>query len=269
MSFKRNFRRGRAIIINAGTASLLGAAELYLIYMQNRYAGDIGDYIKIALLRALSVNNRLGIAWFLYPDEVHNADGRHTAYLASPAVWRHLDPVLFDLLAENVCRKRSVHTLQQAFSHETYFANEPVPTGLPASERDVARRHWLEKCVQQLSQCNLVFVDPDNGLVGDEEWRRRAPTFGKQLSLSEARALSAGRCAVIYHHNSRFKGGHNAEVDYWLRALGRSAIAVRATAYSCRTFFVVNPDAEIVERTHAFCDLWKHHKVRRHVSTVD
>lgn len=236
--------------------------------MQNRYAGDIGDYIKIGLLRALAPSRRLGILWYLYPNEGHNSDGRHTAYLSMPAVWRNLDPELFDLLGEVVPYERSVQAIQRAFDSEARFVAEPVPTGLTAPERSARRRHWFETTLAHLNECDLVFADPDNGLVGDEAWRRKATGFGKQMPLSEVRALSAGRCAVIYHHNSRFKGGHDAEVDSWLRALAMPAIAVRATAYSCRTFFVVNPDTEIVERTRAFCERWKDHKVRLHASRV-
>lgn len=236
--------------------------------MQNRYAGDIGDYIKFALLRTLAPCRQFGVLWYLYPDEGHNSDGRHTAYLARSAAWRHLDPALFDLLEEVVRCERSVQPLQRAFE-TSRFAIEPVPTGLAASERSTARNDWFDRSLASLSQCDLVFADPDNGLVDDQEWRRRTPGFGKQMPLSEARALSAGRCTVIYHHNSRFKGGHDAEVESWLRALGMPAIAVRATAYSCRTFFVINPDAEITERTRAFCEKWKDHKVRLHAARVD
>lgn len=70
--------------------------------MQNRYTGDIGDYVKLAILRALSPGYRLGVAWWLYPDENHNQDGRHTGYLNHPESWRHLDPDLFDTLHQIV-----------------------------------------------------------------------------------------------------------------------------------------------------------------------
>lgn len=52
--------------------------------MQNRYTGDIGDFAKYGLLRALGEGNKLGIVWYLYPDESHNEDGKHTAYLTKP-----------------------------------------------------------------------------------------------------------------------------------------------------------------------------------------
>jgi hypothetical protein len=235
--------------------------------MQNRYSGDIGDYVKLALLRAISKGRRLGVAWFLYPDEGHNFDGRHTTYLSNPATWRHLDPTLFDLLRNVVQGERSVQTLQRAFSEEACFAAELVPAEPAVAKRSSARMHWFERNLQHLNGCDFVFADPDNGLVGDEDWRRKVLSFGKQMPLSEARAFSAGRCAVIYHHNSRFKGGHDAEVDRWIQALDMPTIAVRATAYSCRTFFVINPDAQIVDRTRRFCCRWKNHKVRLHVSS--
>ena len=52
--------------------------------MQNRYVGDIGDYLKLGILRALSPKYRLGVAWWIYPDETHNADGQHIGYLDRP-----------------------------------------------------------------------------------------------------------------------------------------------------------------------------------------
>lgn len=237
--------------------------------MQDRYAGDIGDYVKISLLRALVPQRRLGVAWFRYRDEDHNGDGRHTAYLSAPDKWRHLDAPLFDLLAGEVALARSIYGLQKAFGPATCFMDEPVPVDLSSGERSYARHQWFGNCLSRLKDANLVFADPDNGLVDDQEWRRRSPTFSKQISLSEARALSEGRCAVIYHHNSRFKGGHDAEVDHWLSEIGMPALAVRATAYSCRTFFIVNPDAEIVERTKKFCRRWANHKVRLHQSSIN
>ena len=64
--------------------------------VQNRYVGDIGDYLKLGILRALLPGHRLGVAWWLYPDENHNRDGRHVGYLQRPNRWRHFDPALFD-----------------------------------------------------------------------------------------------------------------------------------------------------------------------------
>ena len=51
--------------------------------MQNRYVGDIGDFGKLGLLRALSSKGlSIGVNWYLTTDESHNGDGRHVDYLA-------------------------------------------------------------------------------------------------------------------------------------------------------------------------------------------
>ncbi len=82
--------------------------------MQDRYVGDVGDYVKLAILRALMPGERLGGAWWLYPDEAHNADGRHIGYLHSPGRWRSYDPDLFDGLAAVVADgRRRVQALQR------------------------------------------------------------------------------------------------------------------------------------------------------------
>ena len=88
--------------------------------MQNRYVGDIGDYLKLAILRALSTGHRLGIAWWLYPDENHNSDGRLIAYLNRPEKWRHYDPDLFDALQQIVASgQRDVRVLEMLPSFPT------------------------------------------------------------------------------------------------------------------------------------------------------
>jgi len=49
--------------------------------MQDRYAGDIGDLAKFALLRALGGDGlRLGVVWYLNINEEENRDGSHTEY---------------------------------------------------------------------------------------------------------------------------------------------------------------------------------------------
>lgn len=233
--------------------------------MQDRYAGDVGDYVKLALLRALSPGLKLGVAWYLYPDEGHNSDGRHTAYLSQPGIWRHLDPQLFDGLRKVTSGRRSVAALQALRLFDATYVGEPLQQRTePCSLRSKSRAAWFDRQLRSLDGCELVFADPDNGLTDDNPSRRSGLTFGKQLPLQEARALSEGRSAVIYHHNSRFRGGHDAEVEHWRRLLGIQTMAVRANAYSCRTFLILNPTAQLAKRAEAFCARWSGHKVRLH-----
>jgi hypothetical protein len=114
--------------------------------MQNRYVGDIGDYVKLAILRALSGGpsaRRLGVAWWFFPDEDRNADGGHREYLQRPDKWKRFDPVLFDALrAINDEKTRNVSALEDAalFSN-VVFARNPIPCDIrPFAQRLAARR---------------------------------------------------------------------------------------------------------------------------------
>lgn len=224
----------------------------------------MGDFVKLGLLRAISPGRKLGVIWYRYPNEAHNKDGRHVSYLEEPDRYSHLDRPLFDHLRELVVRTRTIDSLLPALGPANSFDESIDLSKVPPRERRQWRDAWLSRALDELSGCDVVFADPDNGIVDDSDWRKGQGKFGKQIPLEEVRAISKGRCAIIYHHNTRRAGGHDAEVDYWMDQFGSSSIAVRATAYSPRTFFVLNPDAEIEERVKAFCLRWQELRVRLH-----
>ena len=97
--------------------------------MQNRYVGDIGDFVKFGILRKLLPGYRLGVAWWLHPDETHNTDGRHIGYLRHADQWWHFDPQLFDALEEIVkSGQRNVRALETAnVLPGVIFASEMIP----------------------------------------------------------------------------------------------------------------------------------------------
>ncbi|MEP3630989.1 MAG: hypothetical protein ABJN04_13400 [Hyphomicrobiales bacterium] len=228
--------------------------------MQDRYAGDVGDYVKLALLRSLSEGRKLGVAWYLYPDEGHNEDGKHISYLKEPSKWRHLDPDLFDALKLIANETRSVNAIEESGVLQAEFSSERMVSPMNYRLRSDWRRDWHEGTLDDLNSCDLVFADPDNGMIDDDPKRRTKEKFSKQIPLNEVLKLAENRTAVIYHHNTRFKGGHELEVKHWLGLLG-NAIAVRANSYNCRTFFVVNPDDKLRSTCEDFCDRWSKHKV--------
>lgn len=232
--------------------------------MQDRYAGDVGDFVKLGLLRALSPGRQLGVAWYRYPDESHNGDGRHITYLDQPQRYEHFDPVLFSHLRNITRDARSINSLLPVLE-DAISSDESVDSSMVAPrERRNWRTAWFQRVMERLSTCDLVFADPDNGIIDDANWRRGRAKFGKQMPLAEVQELAKGRCAVIYHHNTRRRGGHDAEVDHWLGEVGTPGLAVRATAYSPRTFFVLNPNEEIEARIYEFCEQWADLKVHLH-----
>ncbi|MFN3856166.1 MAG: hypothetical protein ACK4RV_00335 [Caulobacter sp.] len=229
--------------------------------MQDRYAGDIGDYAKLALLRALASDLKVGVAWYRYPDEFHNSDGRHTGYLNAPETWRGLDEPLFDALRAIAAGERSVRALEAAaLLPRCRYASTPLELASPSfAERSRWRSRWFEDLLNLMADRELVFADPDNGLCEDHRFSAGTKSAWKRLPLSEALKLSSGRCGVVYHHNTRRVGGHLEEIRYWLSRLGEGAMAVRWKRFSVRTFFIVNATDAIRDRAKLFTHRWSQH----------
>lgn len=226
--------------------------------MQDRYTGDIGDYAKYGLLRALCAGMRLGVAWYLCPDEDHNTDGRHIDYLDRPGKWRCFDPGLFDGLKNLVgADARSVASVERSgLLGDAVFSRAPLAFEGRPDERARARGEWFRGVMNDLASCDVVFADPDNGLARDAGYRPDQRRCWKSIPLAEVHVLARGRTAIVYHHNTHAAGGHAREIAGWLDQLGPDAIAVYWRGYSNRTFFVVNPTREILARADRLVRDW-------------
>lgn len=135
--------------------------------MQNRYSGDIGDFSKLGLLRALQVCNiPIGINWYLVPDETHNSDGCHVSYLEKDE-FRQCDEVLWHELRKVVHNeKRAVHSLQNKSILTAVHYSEVLDfSGKKRNERDMVRVGWHRQALRQLAQAGIICTDPDNGLI--------------------------------------------------------------------------------------------------------
>jgi hypothetical protein len=231
--------------------------------MQNRYVGDIGDYVKLAILRALSPGYRLGVAWWLHADESHNTDGRHIDYLRRPQQWRKYDPDLFDALVQIVSSgQRHVRALQTAdLLPGAIFHSDTIPTNRTATQQQQTRQEWFQTVLATLQHADLLFVDPDNGLE-PAGFRHGSSNAGKSVTLDELQQLRrCGRCLVVYHHHTRRAGGHHAEIEHWagrLREIGFSrAVALRARPYSPRAFFLLDPADDLRRRAKDIERRWQ------------
>lgn len=136
--------------------------------MQNRYTGDIGDFGKLGLLRALQASGlSIGVNWYLVPDEEHNNDGRYVQYLTSED-YRQCDEYLWLKLNQIVSsERRDVSPIENEgilkasfFSDMLDFSNRSTET-----ERTAVRRSWHKDALLALRGLDVVFVDPDNGLI--------------------------------------------------------------------------------------------------------
>ena len=168
--------------------------------MKHQYVGDINDYRKYALLRALSADgqNHIGVCWMLTPDD-GGADGGKLAYLQQPEHFRRFDPELFDILAHVAAEpdRRRLQTIENSGTVAgARYCNETLPDDL------VNRAAYMERCVSQLGDTELVFFDPDNGLeVSLPKGRKNS---SKYLYLDEVAAFyRTSKSLLIYQHFPR------------------------------------------------------------------
>jgi hypothetical protein len=188
--------------------------------VQDRYAGDLGDFLKFGLLRWLAppgrpASPRLGVVWYRTVNETHNDDGKHIAYLRSghrrSAYFRQLDPDLYERLGQVVAGERSTTGLARAglLDAGTRFFGDLLDfAGLPVTARTARlewRWSWVEQALAATDGCDLVFADPDNGIRSTghmvPSYRTKAV---KYAYLDELAAFAArGQSLVIYHHADR------------------------------------------------------------------
>ncbi|MGX5709263.1 hypothetical protein [Brucella lupini] len=215
--------------------------------MKHQYVGDINDYRKYALLRALSANgtNSIGVCWMLTPED-GRTDGNKLGYLQQPDRFRHFDADLFDILAhaagEPDRRRLQVIEDSGAIPQATYF-NELLPDNM--SERQA----FMNRCAAALGHTDLVFFDPDNGLeVSIVNGRKNS---SKYLYLDEAAAFyDTGKSLLIYQHFPRIeRKAFVAQRSKQLRAIAPGcSIWAFTTAYVV-FFCVLNPHSSDKLRT--------------------
>jgi hypothetical protein len=129
--------------------------------MKNQYFGDINDYKKYGLLRALSCAGAIKITfcWMLTESD-DGSDGGKTGYLGSPRLWRHHDPALFDSLSSSIQRNR--RNVMQA-ERMNIISSAKFYTGLLHDDA-TSRTEYFGNLHPFAAGSDLIFFDPDNGL---------------------------------------------------------------------------------------------------------
>lgn len=173
--------------------------------MQDRYAGDIGDYGKIGLLKALQAQGlSIGVNWYLVEpmDTERKADGTYKQEDGKYLIPEYLQ-VCDTPLAEQLTKiaksnNRSIKSLERGdFIPDARYYSEPITVA--------GRDEWHKRALVLLKGLDIVFMDPDNGMlvksVGKQSVRSVKYTFYEEVRDYVKR----GQSVLIYNHRSRKK----------------------------------------------------------------
>jgi len=238
--------------------------------MRDQYSGDISDFVKFALLRALASNKAVAIWWYYIAGHDGRKDGHHKEWADDPR-FATLDRELFDVLAsfakgpEHSRTVRGLEELQLLPVGTMFF-----PSGDSYLEHQVPsmneRTSWLEFKLRQINECSLVFLDPDNGvhLVDREPSRKHASLRDVRALLEKGKSI----CYITFPHRNA-KHEEQLQIKHGiLEALapGRQVMTLRTvvnvpkklqrgTSPRIRWFTLVTDDQNLVD---AMCRFASH-----------
>ena len=171
--------------------------------MQDRYAGDIGDYGKIALLRQIQAQGlSIAINWYrVEPLDVEkNADGSYKQedgkYLIPDYLFACDEELAVTLTQIAKSKNRSVKALEKKhLIPGAKYYSEPISV--------VGRDEWHKLALNCLEGFDVVFLDPDNGLLVKSVGKRSARSV-KYTFYEEVRDyINRGQSVIVYNHRCR------------------------------------------------------------------
>ncbi len=205
--------------------------------MQDRYAGDIGDFAKLLLLKEFSDSfearlgkergTGVGIVWYRCdPTEVDgkraHKDGGSVEYLLEDggegkikpdvlALLKKSDPALYSILSNLVHRKktRDVRSMESLLVEGRYFPpthrffNDMLSLSGTPTEKTRQRQDWYRNALKAVGDCGLVFLDPDDGLPppGKAHLQKKGPKYAFYHEI--AGFLVRGQSTIIIQYPAR------------------------------------------------------------------
>jgi len=171
--------------------------------MQDRYAGDVGDFGKIGMLRCIEkLGIKVGVNWYLVGDESHNNDGKHIGYQKDKKFLGCDDDLLCGLSNMIEKGKRSVAELEKLnlLSTGKYYHKRLIESEV----RDKNNRiKWHQNALDAMQGCDLVFLDPDNGMIPKSIGGGSRKSIKYVFPEEIIDYYKAGHSVVFYSHRTR------------------------------------------------------------------
>ncbi len=241
--------------------------------MQDRYAGDVGDFGKLGLLRQIaSAGFKIGINWYhtYKPEEHINADGKHIGFFNNKSFWGCDDELLHKLKGIASSAVRNIAALEDArlIPYAQYYS----AILRPGSDQFFSRKNWHKESLETLAGTDIIFCDPDNGLLVKSVSLSSAKS-DKYLTPDELIAhYLSGRSVIFYNHRCREK--EHLYLRRFIPLLRRKELTsakwkgLKYARGSIRDFiFILQPFH--FERINGVLERMMHNNWRRHFSMLN
>lgn len=217
--------------------------------MKNQYFGDIGDYSKFVLISQLLRSGlKLGLNWYLTKND-GKTDGKHIDYLNKQDYYNS-DTELCDFLkksinedSRNIAETRSFERFKDIKFYEDLLDIEDISGRTPVGRNVRVRRRedWFSSSLMELSDVDIIFCDPDNG-IASQKMKLTGKNSVKFVFLDEIeKMIDAGFSLVVYNHRDRSKE------EYYLERIRNSykgendikTRIIRFNRYSVRDYILL------------------------------
>jgi hypothetical protein len=187
--------------------------------MQDHYVGDVGDFGKYGLLNTVLECSGgevcLGVNWYYVEGpKQENGDGKYIGYLdlenrnmRKYEDYRRCFPEIFAVLKTIVgAETRTIAAIEESgiIGEGVVYYRKAVSTPhLHHTRREAAREEWFAGSLECLSDADIIFLDPDNGIQPDS-LKKSHKRAGKYFFRDECREYFArGTSLILYHHRNR------------------------------------------------------------------
>ena len=240
--------------------------------MQDRYAGDIGDFGKFHLLRYLFLDTSIKLTqlWYKHQNESHNNDGLHINYFEKV---KGFDPILEQALFSLVSKKRTIQALEKLeLLHNISYFSKNIEGDL------LYRKSWIQDAIKFTEGSDFILTDSDNGiatqydkksdeikLLGFEDYTKKVKA-GKYIFLDEIDLLHQTQSSIILYHHLNRTLPHNEQIRRIQKQFDIRygyTLAIKHKPYSPRVYFIVCQSKEVYElirlKLRCFYDMFSVH----------
>ena len=196
--------------------------------MQDSYAGNIGDYAKYSLLRALvgwpqrpgsDPALSLSVVWFRHCGQpAPEMTQQSWRYLSHPCRHEKCDPGLFERLQvftnrdeRRLCKIECGDILPPG----TDYRRESICASGGPAERRSARCRWLNAVLGSVKGHNVVFLDPDVGLAPRSQEHTASPRHVYPAEVERFLERDTSWVVVVYQY--LYSGHKKGQLSNWER----------------------------------------------------